>query len=421
MCTDFSITTTKKETIIGRSMELGLELNSELFFRSVGSHYEQNPDSDVLQNLGESEDAEVRKDIASIKNLYNWTGCYGFVGMNGLHQNIAANGMNTEGLTTGTMVLAQSKYQSISENDGTLCGENVIFYPYLTSWILSNCKDCQDVIDSLHVDYLSSKNLKTNDEPCRKKLIVADPFNKIPAAFKFHFPVHDAGGKSIVLEFVDGKLTITDLAPIGVLTNDPLIAWQQENVINNFANLSPVNRQNACNHNSVSGNNFTCNTYAQGTGFDGLPGSSTPVDRFVRAAMITNFAYPVANAEEATTLAFHILNTVDIPRGTSRETAVAASANADIVSDFTQWITVSDLSNKVYSIRMYGSPEVYSVDLKTLNLMSLDKISFPIPNDKQSTPITSDSIIEILRTGSREQEAQEEKSQAIEKKRASLA
>jgi len=305
--------------------------------------------------------------------------------------------MNTEGLTTGTMVLAQSKYQSIPFKDGVAQGTNIIFYPFLTSWILSNCKTCQDVVDKLEVDTLNWEGFELNKpQSCVQKLRVVDPFNKIPAAFKFHFPVHDVNGCSIVLEYVDGLLTVSDLHPFGVLTNDPVIAWQQENVTNNFADVSPVNFQSPSNQEAFSGNNFTCTTFAQGTGFQGVPGSSTPVDRFVRAAMMNNFSYPVDTAEDACILAFHILNTVDIPKGISRETAVPVDASSNIVSDFTQWVTVSDLSNKTYQVRMYDSAEVFSVDLNKLSLQGLDEVVYPLPVNKTPTSITRNLILKHL-------------------------
>lgn len=65
--------------------------------------------------------------------------------------------------------------------------------------------------------------------------------------------------------------------------------------------------------------------------------------------------------EDATTLAFHILNTVDIPQGTSRD------STGNLVHDYTQWATVSDLVNKKYSVRMYESPQIFSLDLNKLD------------------------------------------------------
>jgi len=236
-----------------------------------------------------------------------------------------------------------------------------------------------------------SKLTLSSSSSAKDKLIVIDPFEKIADAFKFHFPVQDAEGNSIVLEFVEGKLHISDLKPMGVLTNDPVIAWQQENVMNNYADISPVNVQGT-DHLGFPGNNFTCKTNAQGTGFEDLPGSSTPVARFVRASMMTNFAFPVADGIAASNLAFHILNTVDIPKGTSRETAKPELGKNQIVSDYTQWVTVSDLSNKKFYVRMYGSSVPFEVDLNELakneGLYALDKTHYQLPIKENAISIT---------------------------------
>lgn len=393
MCTNFSMKTKNDNHIIGRTMELGFSLNSELFFRSPGFYYTQEANKELIENNLEAfnENFKVNPRIKSTTTPLTWHGEYGFVAMNALGANIAADGMNTEGLTTGTMVLAQSKYQKLTYK--VLHGENFIYYFNLSNWILSECASCQDVIDKLSVDELVLKNNKSLKMNKKEGIKVINPFTKVPNAMKFHFPVHDAEGNNIVLEYVNGELTISDLGPTNVLTNDPLIEWQQTNVINNYAGITPFNTQDSelADINEQVKNNFICKTAAQGTGFEGLPGSSTPVGRFVRAAMMTNFVYSPKNEEDGTTLAFHILNTVDIPYGTSRELPnIPNKDEIKIISDYTQWSTVSDLKNRVYSIRMYDSPQVFRVELDKLKLDDLPKFHKTLPIDQKSIDLTDE-------------------------------
>lgn len=428
MCTNFSVigmtlNPNKNIPVVGRSMELGPNLKSELFFRSKDYDYTQGAAKELTPYSLSSDEFVVRPDITLINNkLYSWQGKYDFVALNGfatditdnigvshMLANIATNGMNKEGLTTGTMVLVQSEYQEPLKQDGEfkVC-KGVIYYPSITTWILSNCASCQDVIDGLQYDKLvvnkHGSNLKENELPDEDKILVANPFSKVPNAMHFHFHVQDALGNGIVLEYVDGQLTITDLNPIGVLTNDPLIAWQQENVLYNYVDVVPFNFQDNDGHAATpdiktydnAASRFKCTSYAQGTGFSKVPGSSTPLDRFVRASMMTNFSFPVyqltheedilvanlesmqhrkqalsrdikVGKEDATTLAFHILNTVDIPQGTSRD------STGKLVHDYTQWATVSDLVNKKYNLRMYESPQIFSLDLNKLDYKKLEK------------------------------------------------
>ncbi len=392
MCTDFSITAENGDIIIGRSMELGIELSSELFFRSPHYEYDQCLNEKDLTALKSQQDVKLKNltEIPAPDEMHKWRGEYGFLAMNAFHSDIvAANGMNTEGLTTGTMVLALSEYQKVPSIDGKPFGKNTLYYPFLSTWILSSCKNCQDVIDGLAVDQLTipkgSKLRPSSVNSTKEKLTVIDPFEKIADAFKFHFPVQDKEGNSIVLEFVEGKLHISDMNPIGVLTNDPVIACQQENVLNNYAFITPVNL-------GLQGNNFSNKPIGQGSGFTGLPGSSTPVDRFVKASMMTNYAFPVADGIEASNLAFHILNTVDIPKGTSRETAEPDAVTGKIISDYPQWITVADLTNGTFDIRMYQSPSVYRIDLTALakneGLYALDKTHYPLPVEDKVIDVT---------------------------------
>jgi len=96
----------------------------------------------------------------------------------------------------------------------------------------------------------------------------------------------------------------------GVLTNAPSLEWQLKN-LSNYISITPVNTINK----DELTNNFTLGGPWQGSGFVGLPASLTLPDRFVRTAMMANYAYQIENSFEAIPL-FHILNTVDIPWGT---------------------------------------------------------------------------------------------------------
>ncbi|WP_281557850.1 linear amide C-N hydrolase [Thalassomonas sp. RHCl1] len=464
MCTDFSIKAltldpNKIIPVIGRSMELGPNLKSELFFRGKGFSYKQMAAHSLERLLKDKDRTQFipRADIKRIiPNLLTWTGKYNFMALNGfateisqalqgaakkssednddLYSNIATNGMNDQGLTTGTMVLAQSVYQNPFDEDAKpVASKGVVFYQSITTWILSNCATCQDVIDSLQYGSLTinsnGSSLVESHVKNKDKILVANPFepSSVPSAMNFHFPVHDAQGNSIVLEYVKGQLQITDLNPIGALTNDPLIGWQQENVINNYVNVVPFNFQDdegvpdtpSIKTYKQAAYKFQSFSHAQGTGFSGLPGSSTPVDRFVRASMMTNFSFPVfqlltqkeideankfkkscnccaqmyreqapidadiaVGKADATTLAFHILNTVDIPLGTSRD------SRGKSVHDYTQWVTVSDLTNRTFSVRMYQSPQVFEFDLQKLDFKGLESILYKLDDYIQSLDLT---------------------------------
>jgi choloylglycine hydrolase len=54
-----------------------------------------------------------------------------------------------------------------------------------------------------------------------------------------HYIVHDASGKSIVIEYVGGKLNVYD-NPLGVITNSPPFDWHMTN-LRNYVNFSMTN------------------------------------------------------------------------------------------------------------------------------------------------------------------------------------
>jgi len=326
MCTNFMISVGGKPAINGRSMEFGRPLHSRLFFRAAGHRY--------------------APDLPGTTYRYAWTGSYGFVSLNTTGLPIPVDGLNTEGLSTGVLWLPGSRYQEITDPSKGLPVDR------FCQWLLSSFATCREVRKAL-ADGVVQVGLPT----------------ALTSLLPVHFPVHDATGESIVVEFIDGEVHVHD-NPVGVLTNDPPFPWHLQN-LRTYADLSPDDRK------SAEFNGYAVEQTGHGTGMMHLPGDSTPPSRFVRAAAMTGFARPVDTHDAATALAFHVLNTVDIPDGTSRDGAAA---------DHTQWVTVKDLERRIYAVRFYDSPQVYSVDLRGIDLGALDGKQVDVPH----TPISID-------------------------------
>ncbi|MTH99313.1 linear amide C-N hydrolase, partial [Roseibium sp. RKSG952] len=179
----------------------------------------------------------------------------------------------------------------------------------------------------------------------------------------FHYTLHDRTGQSIVVEPVDGVLKVYD-NPVGILTNSPDLPWQLIN-LTNYVNLSPVNAGDGRILKQV------IPTFSQGSGWVGLPGDPTPSSRFLRVASMVATANTGASAEDALSMAQHILNNFDIPKGWIRPGAADPDPESDdeISSenvreteqpvpsgpapdeDYTQWSVMADLQNKTYYIR----------------------------------------------------------------------
>lgn len=161
-----------------------------------------------------------------------------------------------------------------------------------------------------------------------------------------HFVFTDRSSASIVVEFVNGQQRIYDNVA-GVLTNAPTYDWQLTN-IRNYVNLSTLATT------SVRVGETDVTALGQGGGLVGIPGDYTPPSRFVRAAFLRHYSTKPRNVDEATELVGHILNTVDIPLGIAR-----SKAGNEIVSDYTQWVAIKDLTGNRLIITDYNHRTSY--------------------------------------------------------------
>ena len=121
-----------------------------------------------------------------------------------------------------------------------------------------------------------------------------------------HAVVHDASGKSIVIEYVDGKLNVYD-NPLGVITNSPGFDWHMTN-LRNYVNFSFNN------HPPIQLGSVKLEPFGQGSGMLGMPGDFTPPSRFVRAVAFSQSVLQPKTGDDAVLTAFHILNNFDIPK-----------------------------------------------------------------------------------------------------------
>lgn len=309
------------------------------------------------------------------------------------------------------MTLTVSEYHAYEEIN------NNLVYLYLTNFLLSNCATCQDVIDGFEQGF--QIRIPGEEGTQETRISVINPFENLDSGFYCHFPVNDAKGNALVIEYIDGQLQIHDNTGIGVLTNAPDFQWQVTN-LSNYTHVQPVNIQgidslintpqshryapssggvrpdHALKYRGIVRNplaHMKGDLNVQGTGFVGMPGSSTPADRFVRAHKMATYAYQPETAEQAVVTASHLLNTVDIPLGTSREWIQSDESNNS--SDYTQWVTISDTAGLKYYIRGYDSPLMYSIDLNdfkddspnTLNQYQLSIPGFNVSPETIAIPL----------------------------------
>ncbi|PZQ52591.1 MAG: choloylglycine hydrolase [Rhodovulum sulfidophilum] len=175
-----------------------------------------------------------------------------------------------------------------------------------------------------------------------------------PTPPTIHMVFTDRTGDGIIVEYVGGEVRIHDNVA-HVLTNAPTYDWHLLNA-RNYLNLSTE----GVSARQIGDTNVTA--LGQGGGLLGLPADYTPPSRFIRAAVLRHALTPPATGPEAVQAVGHILNNVDIPIG------VAQSREGDqLVSDYTQWVAIKDLTNNKLMIADYAHRTTFvTLDLDTL-------------------------------------------------------
>ncbi len=335
-CTGITLQSQDGAVIRGRTMEFGMDLQSEVIVVPRGYKY-----------IG----LTPQKNVSGMK----WTSKYAVVGLNFYGSPYLVDGMNEKGLSVGSFYFPQySKFQEFTPTDAnkTMTGWQ------LNSWLLTNCGSIDDV----------KKGLK-------KIRVVSAKYPPVNAFMPLHQLISDSTGKSIVIEYIGGKLHIYD-NPIGTLTNAPTFDWHLTNLAN-YVNITPDNIK------EMQFGKMKLLPFGQGSGMLGLPGDFTPPSRFIRAAFYSVFADKQKTALDTVYQAFHILNNFDIPIG-----VILPNKNSED-NESTEWTSVSDQANLKYYYRSHNNASTRMVDLKKCDLNAKDIIKLTVETPMQVEDVTS--------------------------------
>jgi choloylglycine hydrolase len=362
MCTDVLIVSEKegqKFVVNGRSQEFAFPLGYRVMFRKKGVPVQ------VTQMKKPSVPYEAEEILAAPIPVELCTSRYDYAGImittadktRTTVSTAVFDGLNSGGLSVGSLNADGSKYQPKSDAENT----NNVFVGFFVDWLLSNFATCEEVKQAFAKDELR---------------VVAENVGgwggrEVEENVHLHYAVHDAGGKSLVIEFIDHEAKLTD-NPVGVLTNLPVFSWHLTN-LGMYAHLSNLSSDRAVKFGKVAyrppgslsaepsgipSEYRSTGIPGMGDGLAGIPGDFRPPSRFIRTAYMKKFAVPPATEQEAVSQAFHLLNGVDIVKGASAE----KNEEGEIVKyDTAQCVMVKDLVNKVLYVRMYESPMPYSV------------------------------------------------------------
>ncbi|MFA5094132.1 MAG: choloylglycine hydrolase family protein [Candidatus Omnitrophota bacterium] len=312
-CSDFQVRAKDGTVVIGRSMEFPTDLHSRIIAVPRGQQF---------TSIGDK----------GVKGL-TWTNKYGFFGIESFDiKNAYVEGMNEKGLAFDALMFTGAEYQPAEP------GKFVTVID-LCSWIMGNFATTDEARAGLPSINVANVTIK-----------------KMHGPLGMHVALHDASGKNLVIEFIDGKVNIYD-NPLGVMTNRPDFPWQMNN-LRNYINLDAHDRKDR----SING--VKIDPTGVGSGMLGLPGDWTPPSRFVRIAFCVDEAQPAKDSVEAVNQAEHILNVVDIPRGVIKENPAPFVR----MEGFSQWVVIKDLTNLALYYKTYENTAWKKVDMKKFDL-----------------------------------------------------
>jgi choloylglycine hydrolase len=336
-CTGIVLTAADGTVVRARTLEFAIDLHSDVIMVPRG-HAQMGTTPDGKEGL-------------------RWKSKYAAVGANGLGMPVLFDGVNEKGLSAGLFYFPTSAgYMPYAAGDA---GKTIAPWE-LGSWMLENFASVEEVKANLG------------------KIVVPEVvYGGWGFAPEVHFIASDATGKSIVIEFVGGKLNVYD-DPLGVITNSPAFDWQMTN-LRNYVNFSMTNVP------PVTLGSVKLLSTGQGSGMLGLPGDFTPPSRFVRAVAFSQSVFPGKTGDDAVLEAFHVLNQFDIPKGAARD---EKDEHGNVSADYTLWTAASDMKAKRFYFRTYDSSQIRMVELMKMNLDGKDIVTISMKGDEVVKSLT---------------------------------
>lgn len=340
-CTSFIIKAHDGGYVYGRTLEFGMELHSTPIAIPRNFNYQGTGVNEVLGK--------------------KWLTKYAAVGMNGINLPILIDGINEKGMSGGLLYAPNTaKYQEVSNKEAS---NSIASYEMLT-YALTNFATVEEV--------------KTGFQHLLINKTGHQPFN---STIPVHMTLHDAQGKSLVVEYNNGSLFIYD-NPTGVMTNDPNFAYQLAN-IGLYANLTPQEAKPMI----VDGRQFT--PPSSGSGLHGLPGDFLSPSRFIRALFYSTSAPITATTAEQVAVTFHLLNNFDIPPGAVQLAASNPYGGNSDGFEKTEWVAAVDAKNLIYYVKTFTNSTVQMIDMHKLDLNNKDIKTFKLKKDELRIDLTT--------------------------------
>ena len=247
--------------------------------------------------------------------------------------------MNERGLAmAGLNFVGNARYAPVTEGR-----ENITHFEFIP-WILGQCASVAEA------------------RPLLQKLNLTDiPFRRDLPPAQLHWLLADHSEAVTIEATTEGLRVFPN--PVGVLTNNPPFDRQLFQ-LNNYRHLSPQTPENRFSP------EIHLDAYSLGLGALGLPGDYSSQSRFIRAAFVKLNARSGSSESESVSQFFHILGSVNQPRG-------CCQVEADTF-ERTIYTSCCNTDKGIYYYTTYENHQITAVHLHRENLDGTFLIRYPL-------------------------------------------
>jgi choloylglycine hydrolase len=325
-CTSMLVPAADGGYVYGRTLEFGLDLQSQFILV---------PRALPVTATGPA--GEIGK------GGLRWTTRYAATGMNALGLPVIVDGVNEKGLAGGMFNFpGYAQFQAVPAGQE---GRSMASFEVLL-WALTSFATVDEIREALPKVLVSGVK-------------VAAFANAVPP---MHYSFHDATGKSLAVEYVDGGTLRMHDNPVHVFTNAPAFPFHLENLAQYqyvTARMLPP----------IQAGSTKLSAASSGDGMNGLPGGGLATARFVRAFFAQQSAPVVATTAEAVGITFHLMNGFDLPPGSTQISATGGGESGGVSGyERTEWTSAADMKNLRYHAKTFANPDVRVMDLRKANL-----------------------------------------------------
>jgi choloylglycine hydrolase len=248
----------------------------------------------------------ISRDGKAGENSAKWTSKFGSVIITALDLAVS-EGLNEKGLGVHLLYLSGTEYEPLDQLPRVA---NVLWPQY----ILDNFQTVEEAVAHLKDFQVVS-------------------ITALERQWPLHLAIQDASGDSAIIEFLKGKMVVHHGLENRVLTNEPPY---EEQIVN-------------------------LKRYKLFGGSLAMPGDIHPKDRFVRASSYLKTLPEPKTVAEAVFYVLGVIRNVSSPFG-------ALETGDEPTEDIwpTRWVTVMDLTHRVYYFNATTSPNLFRIELDRL-------------------------------------------------------